>query len=69
MLRDTSRNGKSKKVRMPRVKYYRISADAADLGVSRGHLWMVLTGTRQSARLLARYRALKIQQLKELEAS
>jgi len=34
-----------------------ICAAAANLGVSRQHLWAVLRGHRQSAPLLARYKA------------
>ncbi len=39
-----------------------IVEDAKALGVSRTHLWRVLTGQRESARLLARYQHLKAQQ-------
>lgn len=42
-----------------RIRFHRIVADAQTLGVSRVHLWQVLTGRRQSKTLLARYRALK----------
>lgn len=36
-----------------------ICADARELGVSRMHLWAVLSGRRESDGLVARYRALK----------
>lgn len=36
-----------------------ISGDAKALGVSRVHLWLVLTGRRRSARLAQRYAQLK----------
>jgi hypothetical protein len=39
-------------------KYPGISADAKTLGVSRTHLFLVLTGKRKSARLMSRYLAL-----------
>ncbi len=36
-----------------------IVEDAKALGVNRIHLWLVLTGRRQSTRLMVRYRALR----------
>lgn len=41
-----------------RVKYPRIGEHARILGVSRPHLWQVLTGRRHSRSLLQRYRTL-----------
>lgn len=41
-----------------KVRFPRIARDAAALGVDRTHLWRVLTGRRESASLLRRYRAL-----------
>jgi len=40
------------------VVYPGISNHAEELGVSRPHLWMVLTGRRVSRSLTARYNAL-----------
>lgn len=51
-----------KKIQRPRRRATRfpgIVADAARLGVSRIHLYYVLTGQRESRPLLARYRDLK----------
>lgn len=59
MLRGTSVKGQKK--RGPN-KYLHIVQDARLLGVSRGHLWQVLSGRRQSRHLLARYQALKQQE-------
>ena len=42
-----------------RVQFVGIVADSAALGVTRVHLWLVLTGRRESQPLLARYAALK----------
>ena len=39
-----------------------IVKDAEILGVDRIHLWKVLTGNRESARLMRRYRELKARQ-------
>lgn len=39
-----------------------IVQDAKALGVSRVHLWLVLTGKRESAALKARYEVLKSRQ-------
>lgn len=44
------------------TRFQGIVADAKALGVSRVHLYLVLDGRRQSARLLARYNELKTQQ-------
>ncbi len=52
MLR--KQTGKVSRKRGPN-KYRGIVRDATDLGVSRIHLWFVLTGQRRSAGLLARY--------------
>ena len=41
------------------VKFPGICADAVTLGVSRVHLWLVLTGARKSLILTKRYLALK----------
>ena len=46
-----------------------ITEDAEELGVSRQHLWFVLTGKRESKSLSRRYRALKAQQRREAVAS
>lgn len=49
---------KNKPVKTP--KHFRgICLDAEILGVTRQHLWMVLTGQRVSRRLLHRYHDLK----------
>ena len=40
-------------------KFWGICADAKTLGVTREHLWYVLTGRRRSRSLLLRYRGLK----------
>lgn len=42
-----------------RVRFPGIVSDAAALGVSRIHLYLVLTGERRSRSLLTRYKALK----------
>ncbi len=42
-----------------RVRFKNICADAATLGVNRIHLYLVLSGQRESRRLMKRYRALK----------
>lgn len=47
------------------TRFPRIVADARDLGVSRIHLYLVLTGGRISHRLLADYRRLKHNQQQE----
>jgi hypothetical protein len=52
MLRETKASGKAK----PRRVIHRgICAAAAELGVNRTHLWLVLSGRRQSRRLSERY--------------
>lgn len=56
MLRETSTNRTHSG---SRVKFAGICADAQRLGVSRVHLWLVLTGARQSRVLRQRYLALK----------
>ena len=56
MLRGTPQT-KAKSGRV--VKYSNISAEAAQLGVHRIHLWQVLEGRRHSRSLIHRYRALK----------
>lgn len=56
MLRE--RTNKASKNRGP-TKYRGIVRDATELGVSRIHLWYVLTGQRESIPLLKRYRELK----------
>lgn len=53
---NTDMNAKVK-TRKPH-KYKGIMRHAAELGVSRGHLWMVLTGQRHSSSLLQRYHKL-----------
>lgn len=45
-----------------RKRHVGMVADACALKVSRFHLWAVLTNRRESKPLLARYRALKLQQ-------
>jgi hypothetical protein len=47
------------KAKHSRVKYVGIVADAAKLGCSRIHLYLVLNGNRTSHQLLARYKQLK----------
>ena len=47
------------------IRFRGINADAVELGVRREHLWMVLTGRRESAILNRRYKALKQQQAEE----
>lgn len=44
------------------VRFPGITEDAKNLGVTRPHLWMVLTGARVSAKLTRRYRELKASQ-------
>lgn len=44
--------------RESRIKYPGIIEHARQLGVSRVHLWKVLSGRRESQRLMERYRAL-----------
>lgn len=39
-----------------RKRFFGIEAEARRLGVSAPHLWMVLTGRRQSARLMSQVR-------------
>lgn len=56
MLRQHSERSKTK--RGP-TKYPGIVRDASALGVTRIHLWLVLTGRRESRSLTARYAALK----------
>jgi hypothetical protein len=51
-------NTKAKPKRGP-TKYRGIVRDATNLGVTRVHLWLVLTGRRESRPLLARYEELK----------
>ena len=63
MLRKHS--GKAKRKRGP-TKYPGIVRDATELGVSRIHLWFVLTKVRNSRPLMARYTALKSQQRKQV---
>jgi len=46
---------------VPRTIHRGITVDAQKLGVHRIHLWLVLTGRRQSRCLLRRYRELKQQ--------
>ena len=55
MLRVTKGKGEPK----TRVRFAGICADARALGVSREHLFRVLSGQRQSRSLLQRYRELK----------
>ncbi len=62
MLRQHRRKEKPK--RGP-TKYPGIIRDATELGVTRVHLWRVLTGERDSRLLMARYSALKARQLKK----
>ena len=44
---------------VPRTIHHGITTHAKQLGVHRIHLWLVLTGRRQSRSLIKRYRALK----------
>ena len=46
------------------IKFKNIQNDAATLGVSREHLYCVLTGRRQGAMLIARYNELTGKKLK-----
>jgi hypothetical protein len=46
-------------VKERRVHYHGIVADARRLGVSYPHLWQVLTGRRESVRLVTRYLAMQ----------
>jgi hypothetical protein len=55
MLRVPSNKSESKR----RVQFIGICADAVKLGVSREHLYRVLTGQRMSKSLLKRYQELK----------
>jgi hypothetical protein len=55
MLRVTERKSNGKR----RVTFRGISRSARALGVTREHLWQVLTARRKSRRLLARYIELK----------
>ncbi len=55
MLRASKNKSESKR----RVRFVGICADARKLGVSREHLYRVLTGKRQSRLLLKRYLELK----------
>lgn len=48
-----------RQIKSGRVKYTGIVADAAALGVHRIHLYLVLSGKRESRSLLRRYQALK----------
>lgn len=56
MLRVTSRKTKRKNAR---VKYVGIVSDAATLGVTQQHLYLVLEGKRRSRSLLIRYQELQ----------
>ena len=49
---------KTKVEKRSAVRYPGISRHAAELGVRREHLWMVLTGRRESRSLLSRYAVL-----------
>ena len=49
---------KSAQQKKTAVKFRGITRHAEQLGVRREHLWLVLTGQRQSRRLTARYTAL-----------
>jgi hypothetical protein len=55
---------KSLKPKRRRKRIVGITADAAALSVTRFHLFKVLTGNRESPKLVARYRALKAAQAK-----
>jgi hypothetical protein len=54
----SGRKATNRKGRGP-TRFPTIGRDAAALGVTRWHLWKVLTGERQSAALSRRYRDLK----------
>lgn len=56
---------RQRSVRRGKTRFPGLVADAKALGVSRVHLWLVLTGQRQSARLTARYEVLKAEQAAE----
>jgi hypothetical protein len=51
-----------KRTARPNVRFPGITEDSKSLGVTRPHLWMVLTGSRVSAKLTRRYRELKASQ-------
>jgi hypothetical protein len=51
-----------------KVQFPTISKDAAELGVTRIHLWNVLKGHRISKSLMGRYRALKAEQEGAIDA-
>jgi len=55
MLRGPEKKSESKR----QVQFVGICADAAKLGVTREHLYRVLTGRRTSHSLLRRYQELK----------
>lgn len=50
-----TKSGQPRGVGGRKVVFPRISQEARELGVSRIHLWLVLTGKRVSHRLAARY--------------
>ncbi len=52
----TTKTKRNQKKPHPKVRFPGITEDAAALGVTRPHLWMVLTGARVSKRLTTRYR-------------
>lgn len=64
----TIQKAKPSKPRGP-TRFPGITADAHALGVDRVHLFRVLTGTRKSADLMARYRSLKSKSKKAREVA
>ncbi len=55
MIRETKTNGKGKR----QFRFRGICKDAIRLGVTRVHLYLVLTGQRESKSLLDRYEQLR----------
>lgn len=54
-----SDEGKVLSFHSKRTRFAGLVADAKRLGVHRNHLYLVLSGRRQSRRLMARYKALR----------
>jgi hypothetical protein len=58
MKRETRKTPTTAKPARGETRFPGIKRHAAALGVTRPHLWMVLTGERQSADLVRRYKEL-----------
>lgn len=56
MIRETIQTAKGKR----NIRFRGVCKDALQLGVSRVHLYLVLSGRRESKRLLQRYEALRL---------